>query len=487
LLDQEKQKLRLNAYFGVPDETAKAFEWLSLGEAVCGCSAQQRKRIICENIPNGQDHRADLVRSFGVKAYCANPIFSDDKVVGTLSFGSKKKGCFSEDELSLMQVVTAQVSVAMSRKKTEEILKELNETLEKRVNQRTEEVSRERQRLYNVLETLPSYVILLDRDYRVRFANKVFRESFGEDNGRRCHEYLFGKDQECEDCETYKVLKENKPQHWYWTGPNGHDYDIYDFPFKETDGSNLILEMGIDITERKKLEKQLKDSERMITIGQTAGMVGHDIRNPLQAMISDVYLAKSDLESFPDGDAKENISESLDSIQKNVEYINKIVQDLQDYSRPLAPAAKEIDLHDLIEEVLFKNGVPENVEASYKLTDEAKRVTSDADLLKRVLTNLVNNAVQAMLDGGKLTILAYKDKETADLIIDVEDSGCGIPESVKPNLFTPMFTTKSKGQGFGLAVVKRITESMGGTVSFESVVDKGTTFRVRLPPQRNEG
>ena len=84
-----------------------------------------------------------------------------------------------------------------------------------------------------------------------------------------------------------------------------------------------------------------------------------------------------------------------------------------------------------------------------------------------------------MPKGGKLTIKAYK--EANDLIITVKDTGVGIPENVKSKLFTPMFTTKAKGQGFGLAVIKRMTESLGGTVTFESQEGKGTTFTVRLP------
>ena len=145
------------------------------------------------------------------------------------------------------------------RKKAEETLNKLNEELEERVLKRTEEVSAERQRLYNVLETLPVYVILLDKDYCVPFANKVFRERFGESHGRRCYDFLFKRESPCENCETYKVLKTNGPHRWEWTGPDGRDYDIYDFPFVEADGSTLILEMGIDITERKRVEKQIRD------------------------------------------------------------------------------------------------------------------------------------------------------------------------------------------------------------------------------------
>ena len=109
---------------------------------------------------------------------------------------------------------------------------------------------------------------------------------------------------------------------------------------------------------------------------------------------------------------------------------------------------------------------------------------ADPDYLKRIAANLTLNAVQAMPKGGKLTIHAYADKTTGDVLITVKDTGVGIPEDVKPKLFTPMMTTKSKGQGFGLAVVKRMTEGLGGTVTFESTEGKGTTFIVRLPPPK---
>jgi two-component system nitrogen regulation sensor histidine kinase NtrY len=96
---------------------------------------------------------------------------------------------------------------------------------------------------------------------------------------------------------------------------------------------------------------------------------------------------------------------------------------------------------------------------------------------------LVSNAVQAMPENGKLVIHSYK--EANDVLISVQDTGDGIPDEIKPKLFTPLFTTKSKGQGFGLPVVKRLTEALGGTVSFESENDKGTKFIIRLPPPPN--
>ena len=122
---------------------------------------------------------------------------------------------------------------------------------------------------------------------------------------------------------------------------------------------------------------------------------------------------------------------------------------------------------------------PQDIYACFEVEQKAKKIVGDQALLKRILSNLINNAAQAMPNGGKLTLYAYQ--EANDTVITVEDTGLGIPEEVKPKLFTPLFTTKSKGQGFGLAVVKRMTEALEGTVTFESESGKGTVFMVRLP------
>jgi len=228
--------------------------------------------------------------------------------------------------------------------------------------------------------------------------------------------------------------------------------------------------------------KQLQEKERLAAIGATAGMVGHDIRNPLQAITSDVYLAKTDLASIPESEEKHNIQENLTEIEKNINYINKIVQDLQDYARPLNPNPGEADLKLIIEKLLQKNGIPKNVKVSFEVEDDARKFVADADYLTRILYNLVTNAVQAMPNGGKLSITGHK--QANDIVIAVADTGVGIPKDIQCKMFTPMFTTKSKGQGFGLPVVKRMTESLGGTVSFESPEGKGTTFTVRFPPPR---
>jgi PAS domain S-box-containing protein len=141
-----------------------------------------------------------------------------------------------------------------------ELIAEIDERkrIESQLVIQTKAVESERQRFNDALEILPAYLILLTPDYHVSFANRYFRERFGEDQGRPCYEYLFGRSEPCENCETYTVLKTRAPHHWEWTGPDGHTYDVFDYPFPDVDGSTLILEMGIDITLRKRAEEELR-------------------------------------------------------------------------------------------------------------------------------------------------------------------------------------------------------------------------------------
>jgi PAS domain S-box-containing protein len=224
--------------------------------------------------------------------------------------------------------------------------------------------------------------------------------------------------------------------------------------------------------------KQLINLERLAAIGEVAGMVGHDIRNPLQALTGEVYLIRTDLDSITDAEAKQDITESLDSVDEEINYINKIVADLQDYSRKLTPETTQLDLNQQLSELKKALSIPQKINLTLNIPPQT-RLTADPTFLRRALTNLINNAVQAMPDGGDLTINAAQEDSTT--CITIQDTGVGIPPEVQAKLFTPMFTTKAKGQGLGLAVVKRLIEAQGGTITFQSQVGRGTTFTIQLP------
>jgi PAS domain S-box-containing protein len=177
--------------------------------------------------------------------------------------------------------VAGLLSDVTERKKAEEEFREEKDRLEIRVEERTseleqanrtleEEIARhreaeeaaeaERRRFTDVLDTLPAYLVLLTPDYHIPYANRFFRERFGESGGRRCFEYLFGRSEPCEVCEPFSVLKTMAPHEWDWTGPDGRNYHFFDFPFADTDGSTLVMEMGIDITGHKHVEEALRQA-----------------------------------------------------------------------------------------------------------------------------------------------------------------------------------------------------------------------------------
>jgi signal transduction histidine kinase len=162
--------------------------------------------------------------------------------------------------------------------------------------------------------------------------------------------------------------------------------------------------------------------------------------------------------------------------------MDKIVSDLQDYAVPLKPDLSQVNIAQLLKDALSKTQIPSNVNLSVHV-DEGLQLMIDPLLMKRVFSNLITNAVQAMPEGGELTVDASKSDEEA--LVSFHDTGVGIPQEDFSKLFSPFFTTKAKGQGLGLPVCKRLVEAHGGEITVESRLGEGTIFTVTLPMKTN--
>ena len=348
------------------------------------------------------------------------------------------------------------------------------ESLEKLVEERTEEIQRSEQNYRELYESFGEAFIATDWELNVihwnKAAERVTAVKVQDALGKKVYDVL--PEMAAVDITPYlEALQQKKPVRFMMntvSRETGHKsiFEISTYP--STLGIIIIVE---DKTEEER-------TKRLSAIGQTAGMVGHDIRNPLQAITGDLYLLKEDLKELPDTDGRQSMQESIDSIEENIHYINKIVSDLQDYTRPLKPNFEVVDLRSLVEAILGETNVPDKIKTTVEI-DKDLTLKSDTAYLRRALSNLISNAVQAMPDGGKLVIEAQTKVSRTMLVVG--DTGMGVSEEVKANLFTPLFTTKSKGQGLGLAVVKRLMEAQGGTVKFESKEGKGTKFIIELP------
>ncbi len=186
------------------------------------------------------------------------------------------------------------------RKRSEAELKDASGKLASQIEEKTRalelaelSVEQERKRLRDVFDMLPAYLILLSPEYKVPFANRYFEDRFGRSCGRRCYEYLFQRSAPCDGCESFKVLETRAPHRWEWIGPDGRHYDIYDFPFADTDGSPLVMEMGIDITERKKAESALQKLNQELeqrVAQRTAELRSSEKRLQLMAVVAERLL-----------------------------------------------------------------------------------------------------------------------------------------------------------------------------------------------------
>ncbi|MHA2428038.1 MAG: two-component system sensor histidine kinase NtrB [Candidatus Hermodarchaeia archaeon] len=227
-----------------------------------------------------------------------------------------------------------------------------------------------------------------------------------------------------------------------------------------------------DLVEEK--TRELKDAERKVAMGEIAAMVGHDLRNPLTGIAGAVYYLKTNLEHKID----EPMKQMLTLIEKNIEYSDKIINDLLDYSKKIQLERTETTPQSIISEIVNSISMPRQI----KVVDKTRRkpkIYVDLQKMKRVFTNIMTNARDAMVEGGKLTITSREWNN--QVIFTFTDTGQGIPENIIDKIWIPLFTTKAKGMGLGLAICRRMVEAHNGSISVKSKVGKGTTFTITLP------
>ena len=231
--------------------------------------------------------------------------------------------------------------------------------------------------------------------------------------------------------------------------------------------------------ELKETQDRLIRSERLAAIGQLAGGVGHELRNPLGAIKNAVYYIKGKLAKSEMAGKEPRILEFLDIMDDEIDGSNRIINDLLGFSRVGKPAVAPTPVRKIIADAMARVPVPENVELNENFGPDSVEIAVDSEQIQQVLVNVINNAVQAMPEGGKLTISTRE--KNGYLELDVIDTGSGIADEAIGKIFEPLFTTKAKGIGLGLAVSKSIIDRHGGRIEAESVAGRGTTFTIRLP------
>lgn len=243
-----------------------------------------------------------------------------------------------------------------------------------------------------------------------------------------------------------------------------------------------------DLESVREIENELELSRRMAAIGRLTSGVGHEVKNPINAIVVHLELLRSKMTS--DSGAERH----LEVIRSEIHRLDRVVQTLVDFSRPVELQLKDHDLRSIVMSVLMLSSAEmetRNVHVTSELPDHPVNVRVDADLLKQALLNVVLNGAQAMSSGGELAVRLTEDARSA--VLKVEDQGEGIPSEIRDRIFDLYFTTKRGGSGIGLAMTYRILQLHHGQLDVESKVGKGSTFTLRIPavpnaePESNPG
>ena len=247
-------------------------------------------------------------------------------------------------------------------------------------------------------------------------------------------------------------------------------------PIQTAKGMGVVASV-VDISERKRLEIQLRQAERLAELGTLASGMAHEIGTPMNVILGRAeYLLQRA--------ADEGMKKGLATIITQVERITKVMNQLLAFARRRTPERRAVDLAKIVDDTLemFQERIAQShITVAKTIESSLPPVHADQDQLIQVLINLVMNSLHAMPEGGRLGVsLAREDRYVR---LEVADTGHGMPEEIREKVFDPFFTTKDfgKGTGLGLTVVKGIIEEHGGTIALESAVEKGTTFTIRLP------
>lgn len=250
---------------------------------------------------------------------------------------------------------------------------------------------------------------------------------------------------------------------------------------KPTDAPELDFTQGLivmirDITELKELQIQASRQDRMSALGEMAAQVAHEIRNPLGGIKGFAKLLERDLKDDPD---KKKLAEY---ISEGADTLDRLVSQVLNYSRPVSLQLKETRLAPLLKEWTEALKADTSHSADSTITLQVgcdPLVLLDPGLFKLALNNLAINAIQAMPQGGKLTITL--NSETDHVLLSIADTGCGIPQEHLKKLFSPFFSTKANGNGLGLAETHKVIQAHGGEISVETEMGKGSIFSIKLP------
>jgi len=348
------------------------------------------------------------------------------------------------------------------------------------------------QREYQLLfDRVPCYITIIDRNFKIIRANESFRKNFGEVRGKQCYEVYKQRKTKCPNCPAAKTFKDGmvhrSNQIGVKKGREKTHYIVTTSPLgKPHEKINQVIEISTDITELKKLEKEIIDAERLAAVGQTVAGLAHSIKNILMGLRGGMFITSQGLKK----NEPELINEGWEMLERNFDKTTSLVKDFLSFSKGRLPDLEMINPNNLVEEIisLYETIAEEqNVRLKALMKYDGTPLPLDPRGIHTCLTNLVSNALDAcqLSDKKNKTVTIISGFANGNLEILVRDNGGGMDFDVKKKIFTTFFTTKGgKGTGLGLLTTRKIVQEHGGKISISSKKNKGTTFKMIFPRRR---
>ncbi len=408
------------------------------------------------------------------------PLIFKDKLNGFICLGEcRNKEYYDQFDAEVLEILAGQCSVALENAISFERLRRQ----QKRLQQINRELVISRNKLEAFFDGISSPMSLQDINYNILTVNyaakRYFRKPEEELVGKKCYNAFFGLEKPCENCMAQDSLHAQLPFSIEKVdNRTGMIFSVHFYPIAVPSGSDKIfLEFFQDITQQKRLQEELIQSEKLASIGTLTSGIAHEINNPLTGIIGTAEIMLDELKNDP------KLQDFARDIISYAQSAAEIIKDLTSYSRKEKGEIELVEITEVIETSLklAKRGMKFNDVVVKKEYDEVARIEANPNELKQVFLNLIINAVQAMDGKGILTLKCKKNG--GNVHISVTDTGKGIKPSDIDKIFNPFFTTKEpgKGTGLGLSIAHQIIYNMGGRITVESDQEKGTTFHVYIP------
>lgn len=348
--------------------------------------------------------------------------------------------------------------------------------------------------LRSALDGIRDSIKIIDRDRRVIYVNAASIESIGASVGdvidRRCYEAFFCSPDPCPHCVAHRTFDTRRPQHIECTVTNRDGVrvrlEISTFPILDESGeAKYVIEVCRDVTEKRALEERLRITEQLASVGEMAASLAHEIRNPLGAVMAAADVLANEL----DAPLEDECRALLEVVVSESRRLNAILGDFLSYARFRPPKLAPADLNSVIEDVLRALDPAEiashGVSICRCLSPDLPTALVDADQIKQALLNVAMNAVDAMPNGGTLTVTSSAGEPGVRVVF--EDTGPGIPEDDLERIFQPFYTGRKNGTGLGLSIAHKIVEAHGGSIKAENRPSGGARFTICIPAHRSEG